>query len=62
VNCVLLHADLKDHKFRIQQDCIQLCMTDLLLEAGVLNPDIVLGFQSPQARELMDFAVDLGLS
>jgi XisI protein len=54
---VLLHVDLKDHKFWVQQDYTQPSMTDLLLEVGVPKSDIVLGFQPPQARELMDFAV-----
>jgi hypothetical protein len=55
---VLLHVDLKDHKLWVQQDYTQPSITDLLLEAGVPKSDIVLGFQPPQARELMDFAVD----
>ncbi len=54
---VLLHVDLKDQKFWVQQDYTQPSITDLLLEAGVPKSDIVLGFQPPQARELMDFAV-----
>ncbi len=54
---VLLHVDLKDHKFWVQQDFTLPSITSLLLEAGVPKSDIVLGFQPPQARELMDFAV-----
>ena len=54
---VLLHVDLKDQKFWVQQDYTRPSITDLLLEAGVPKSDIVLGFQPPQARELMDFAV-----
>jgi hypothetical protein len=54
---VLLHVDLKDQKFWVQQDYTQPSITDFLLEAGVPKSDIVLGFQPPQARELMDFAV-----
>jgi hypothetical protein len=53
---VLLHVDLKDNKFWIQQDYTQPSMTDLLLEAGVPKSNIVLGFQPPYARALMDFA------
>jgi XisI protein len=54
---VLLHADLKNNKFWIQQDYTQPSLTDQLLEAGVPKSDIVLGFQPPQARALTDFAV-----
>ncbi len=54
---VLLHVDLKDSKFWIQQDYTQPSLTDQLLEAGVSKSDIVLGFQPPQARELTGFAV-----
>jgi XisI protein/XisH protein len=53
---VLLHVDLKNNKFWIQQDFTQPSITDLLLEAGVPKSDIVLGFQPPYARALMDFA------
>jgi XisI protein len=54
---VLLHVDLKNNKFWIQQDYTQPSLTDQLLEAGVPKSDIVLGFQPPQARALTDFAV-----
>jgi XisI protein len=57
VHDVLLHVDLKDHKFWVQQDFTLPSITSLLLEAGVPKSDIVLGFQPPDARKLMDFAV-----
>ena len=53
----LLHVDLKNSKFWVQQDYTQPSITEQLLEAGVPKSDIVLGFQLPQARELTDFAV-----
>jgi hypothetical protein len=54
---VLLHVDLKNNKFWVQQDYTLPSLTDQLLEAGVPKSDIVLGFQAPQARELTGFAV-----
>jgi hypothetical protein len=54
-----IHIDVKSTgKVWLQHDGTDLKVADMLIERGVAKQDIVIGFQSPFARTLMDgFAV-----
>ena len=51
-----LHIDLKGEKIWIQQDWTEAGVTDIFLEAGVPNEDIVLAFHAPYKHPFTDFA------
>ncbi|MEM6252015.1 MAG: XisI protein [Cyanobacteria bacterium P01_D01_bin.156] len=52
-----LHLDIKDGKIWIQHDGTEAGIATQLLELGVPNEDIVLGFQAPEMRPYTEFAV-----
>jgi XisI protein len=49
----LIHVDIKGDKIWIQSDGTEVGIANELIEAGVLERDIVLGFKSPFKRQLM---------
>lgn len=52
-----LHLDIKDGKIWIQHDGTEIGIATQLLELGIPNDDIVLGFQAPEMRPYTEFAV-----
>ncbi|MEH2354371.1 XisI protein [Nostoc sp.] len=53
----VLHLDIIDRKIWIQQDGTEVGIANQLVELGVPNEDIVLGFDPPKMRHYTDFAV-----
>ncbi len=52
-----LHIDVNpDGKIWIQHDGTDQNVSELLMEAGILKEEIVLGFQPPSVREVLGFA------
>lgn len=56
-NTPILHVDLIDGKFWIQYDGTEYGVAQELEDAGIPKSRIVLGYKSPEMRELMDYAV-----
>ncbi len=56
VNSVYLFVRIRDGKIWIEEDRTEEGIATDLLEAGVPNEDIVLGFQPPQMRQYTEFA------
>lgn len=54
---VSFHIDIKNGKVWVQQDNTDAIIVDDLLEGGILQSDIVLGFLPPYLREHSEFAV-----
>ena len=54
----VLHLDIMDNKIWIQQDGTELGIANELVELGVPKQDIILGFDTPNMRQLSDFAID----
>ncbi|MEL6940424.1 MAG: XisI protein, partial [Cyanobacteria bacterium J06598_1] len=54
----LLHLDIKDNKIWIQYDGTEGGIANKLVELGVPNQDIVLGFQPLEVRPYTEFAVN----
>ena len=54
---VAFHIDIKDGKVWVQQDNTDAIIVDDLLEGGIPQSDIVLGFLSPYMRQFSDFSV-----
>lgn len=52
----VIHIDIINSKFWIQDDRTNRPVADTLLEAGVPREDIVLGFHPPDVRQYTDFA------
>ena len=57
VHAVDLHFRIKEDKIWIEWDGTENGITEELLEAGVLQEDIVLGFYRPERRSMIDFSV-----
>lgn len=57
VHGCLVHVDIIDGKIWIQRDGTEQGIARELLLAGVPKEDIVLGFRSPEARQITEFAV-----
>ena len=57
VRTTLLHVRIRNGKFWIEEDWTEEGIATRLLEAGVPNDDIVLGFQPPEMRPYTEFAV-----
>ncbi len=53
----LIHIDIKDEKIWIQSDGTEVGVANELVEAGVPQQDIVLGFKSPFKRQFTEYAV-----
>lgn len=54
---IIAHIDIIEGKIWIQRDFTEPSVSDHLLELGVPNTDIVLGFQPPYKRKFTEFAV-----
>ncbi|HAA29791.1 MAG TPA: XisI protein [Cyanobacteria bacterium UBA8553] len=52
----LIHIDIKDDKIWIQSDGTEVGVANELVEAGVPQKDIVLGFKSPFKRQFTEYA------
>ncbi len=52
-----IHMDIINNKVWIQRNVTELDLGALLMNQGVLQSDIVLGFPSPSTRKYSDFAV-----
>lgn len=52
-----VYVRIRNGKFWIEEDWLEQGIATDLLEAGVPNEDIVLGFQSPNMRPYTEFAV-----
>lgn len=57
VEGILMHVDIIDGKFWIQNEGTDRAIALELVRAGVPHEDIVLGFQPPDVRQYTDFAV-----
>jgi hypothetical protein len=53
----VLHLDIIDNKIWIQQDGTEVGIANELVELGVPNEDIVLGFDAPMMRKFSEFAI-----
>ncbi|NER51976.1 MAG: XisI protein [Symploca sp. SIO1A3] len=53
----LIHIDIKRDKIWIQSDGTEVGVANELVEAGVPQQDIVLGFKSPFKRQFTGYAV-----
>ena len=54
-----IHIDVKaTGRVWLQHDGTSLRIAEMLMERGIPKHDIVIGFQAPSARKLMDFAVE----
>jgi len=54
---IIVHIDIIDGKIWVQRDFTEPSITDQLIERGVPNSDIVLGFHPPYKRPYTEFAV-----
>lgn len=54
---ITVYLRIKNDKIWVEEDWTNLDVVGDLLEAGVPNEDIVLGFQPPDARKYTDFAI-----
>ncbi len=52
-----LHLDIIDGKIWVQQNMTEMQIGQVLVEKGVAQKDIVLGFQAPYVREYSGFAI-----
>lgn len=52
----VIHIDIKDHKIWIQRDGIEGGIAQALIDAGVPQSDIVLGYRSPYMRQFTNLA------
>lgn len=52
----IIHIDIKDGKVWVQQDWTDAVIVDELIENGILQSDIVLGFLAPYKRPYSGFA------
>ena len=55
---VVLHVDIIEGKFWVQQDGTEVGIANKLVEQGVPKQDIVLGFDPPKLRHYTEFAVE----
>lgn len=52
-----LHLDIINGKIWVQQNMTEMQIGQVLMSKGVVQEDIVLGFQAPYAREYSGFAI-----
>jgi hypothetical protein len=57
VHFVLVHIDIVDGKVWIERDNTEDGVANELVQAGIPKGHIVLGFRSPEARKLTEYAV-----
>ncbi len=53
----LIHIDIKDEKIWIQSDGTEVGVANELVEVGIPQQDIVLGFKSPFKRQFTEYAL-----
>ena len=51
----IIHIDIKDGKVWVQQDWTDAVIVDRLMEKGIAQEDIVLGFLAPYKRQYSGF-------
>lgn len=56
IHASIIHIDIIDGKVWLQQDATNLVIADALVEAGVPQESLVLGFRHPRVRQFTDFA------
>ena len=56
VHYCVFHFDIRNGKIWVQQDITDIPVAQLLLDAGVLKEDLVLGFHAPYMRGISGFA------
>ncbi|MDB9517041.1 XisI protein [Roseofilum reptotaenium CS-1145] len=54
----LIHIDIKGDKIWIQHDGTEIGVANQLIELGIPQKAIVLGFHDPNARKFTEFAID----
>jgi len=54
VYACIIHIDLKDNQIWIQRDRTEIGVANELLEMGVPEEDIILGFHAPYKRRLLE--------
>jgi hypothetical protein len=59
VHSTLVHIDIKDNLIWVQVDNTEYNIVDELLELGIPQHQIVLGFQSPFQRQFSGFATGI---
>lgn len=57
VHSCVLHLDIIDGKVWIQHNSTEMAIGSELSKMGILNSDIILGFQAPYLRQYTDFGV-----
>jgi XisI protein len=57
VYSTMIHLDIKNEKVWIQQNTTEVDIASELVEMGVKEDDIVIGFHTPKMRQLTNFAV-----
>ena len=53
----MMHLDIKNKKIWIQQNTTEFDVANELIEMGIPKHDIVIGFHTPNMRQLTDFGV-----
>ena len=56
IHGTVIHVDIRDAKVWIQHDGTEEGIAEELVQAGIPREDIVLGFQSPDARKHTEYA------
>lgn len=56
VQHIIMYLCIRNGKVWVEEDATNLCVVDDLLEAGIPQADIVLGFHHPSKRPLTEFA------
>ncbi len=57
IHTSIIHIDIIDGKVWLQHDATNLVIADALVEAGIPQESLVLGFRHPRVRQFTDFAV-----
>jgi XisI protein len=57
VYSTMIHLDIRNEKVWIQQNTTEIDIASELVEMGVQEDDIVIGFHTPKMRQLTNFAV-----
>jgi hypothetical protein len=57
IHSSIIHIDIIDGKVWLQHDATNLVIADALVEAGIPQESLVLGFRHPRVRQFTDFAV-----
>lgn len=57
IYAVILHLSLREGKVWIERDTLEMGVTSALLEAGIVQDDIVLAFYRPERRAMVEFPI-----